>query len=148
MNPAVAGKSFSVASNLATVSLLLTLVYFSPRVSQVGLSFLQLHTKFSSVPLLDNIKPKRKGGNSLATPGSVKFNKEILGGVVDNGVVLVGNKDKDGLILNGGDLLTLDGRGELSSNKVVYEGVDGLEVDLLGLVERELGHGRDVLNRE
>lgn len=44
--------------------------------------------------------------------------------------------------------MRLDGGGELSTNEILNESGDGVVVNRLGLVERELGHVLNVLNGE
>lgn len=80
------------------------------------------------------------GSESLAVtaPGSVELNEDILGVVKNNVVVALGDDDGDGALLGLGDGLRLDGRLDLAANEVVNELLDGLDGNLLLLVEGEL----------
>jgi hypothetical protein len=84
--------------------------------------------------------------DSLSAPRGVELDKDVL--VVRGDLVkLVRNEDVHRLVLNG-RLLTLDRGLDLAGDKVGNERGDVVVIDLLGLVERELGHLLDALDRE
>jgi hypothetical protein len=58
---------------------------------------------------------------AVAAPGSVELNQNILVGVHDNLIVVLGNNNSDGTVLLLGNGLTLDARLDLASDKVIEE---------------------------
>jgi hypothetical protein len=75
----------------------------------------------------------------VSTPGSVEFNKDVLGLVTDNVLVVLSNNNFNGTIVRLGDRLRLERGLKFSSNKRVEPGLDvGLD-NLFSLVIGELG---------
>lgn len=74
----------------------------------------------------------------MTAPRGVELDEDVLSVVEDDLLVVVGNDDGDGAVLLLGNRLALDAGLHLAAAEVVDELGDGLDGDVLGLLEGEL----------
>jgi putative lipase involved disintegration of autophagic bodies len=79
-------------------------------------------------------------------PGSVEFDKNVLGVIEDNVFVVVCNDNGDGAFLCFGDGFALDTRCHTTVEVTIYKFLDILGGDLLGLIKGEFLVICNVLN--